>query len=173
MQFINVEIKAKTIKANEIRFLLLQYHAKFIGTDNQRDVYFNVPDGRLKLRSGNIENNLIFYRRANTSGPKTAECHVTPVADVDTMYQLLKTMYPIKVEVNKQREIYLIENMKFHLDHLNELGDFVEIEASNKLHPQKKYDELLAQCNNFIKLFGITAEEMVHVSYSDMLMNKY
>ncbi|MBS1562896.1 MAG: adenylate cyclase, partial [Bacteroidetes bacterium] len=58
MSSINIEIKARTTRTDEIRQLLLGEGAEFRGTDHQTDTYFNVPKGRLKLRQGNIENNL-------------------------------------------------------------------------------------------------------------------
>ena len=61
----NVEIKARTVNTpNIINFLLLN-GGVFRGMDFQRDTYFNVPQGRLKLRDGNIEKALISYNRPN------------------------------------------------------------------------------------------------------------
>ncbi|NDC79066.1 MAG: adenylate cyclase, partial [Chitinophagia bacterium] len=56
---LNVEIKARCGDPSGIRKFLLNQGADFIGTDHQRDTYFHVPTGRLKLRRGNIENALI------------------------------------------------------------------------------------------------------------------
>ena len=60
---LNIEIKAKTNHSEFIRGYLQANKAEFKGTDFQADTYFNVPNGRLKLREGNIENNLIHYER--------------------------------------------------------------------------------------------------------------
>jgi adenylate cyclase class IV len=56
MPFLNVEIKARCVNADFIRKYLLSENADFKGVDEQTDTYFNVPNGRLKLREGNIEN---------------------------------------------------------------------------------------------------------------------
>ncbi|MEL7376922.1 MAG: adenylate cyclase, partial [Bacteroidota bacterium] len=65
-----VEIKARTAVPAQVRERLLANGAKLQGRDHQVDHYFNVPDGRLKLRLGIIERSLIFYQRPNRAGPK-------------------------------------------------------------------------------------------------------
>ena len=60
-----IEIKAKSKTQEKVRDLLLANDAAFKGEDHQIDTYFNVANGRLKLREGNIENNLIHYIREN------------------------------------------------------------------------------------------------------------
>ena len=69
MGITNVEIKAKSNRQEEIRKILLDLKADFKGEDHQIDTYFNVNRGRLKLREGNIENNLIHYLRKKKSTP--------------------------------------------------------------------------------------------------------
>jgi len=170
MSSINIEIKARTAKAAAIRQLLLDEGADFKGTDHQTDTYFNVPNGRLKLRQGNIENNLIYYERANAAGPKTSHFDLVPVADAETLRAVLAKSLGIKVVVQKEREIYFIENVKFHLDTLGQLGNFVEIEASNRFHPLS-LERLHEQCDYYMRRFGISGADLVNLSYSDMLMS--
>ena len=70
MPYLNVEIKARCTNPEFIRQYLKNYPASFKGIDEQTDTYFQSPEGRLKLREGNIENNLIYYKRVNSAGPK-------------------------------------------------------------------------------------------------------
>ena len=169
MSFINIEIKARTQSPEAIRKILNKLGAEFKGTDLQTDTYFNVPKGRLKLRSGNIENTLIYYERLNTAGPKSSHFNLVPVADTLAMKALLLNSLGLKVEVVKQREIFFIGNVKFHLDTLEKLGTFVEIEASNK-YAALSTEALSEQCNFYIQQFGIRPEDMLSHSYSDMLL---
>ena len=67
MAFLNIEIKAKCNKIDEIREILKSKNAISKGIDHQVDTYFNSKNGRLKLREGNIENSLIYYSRENTN----------------------------------------------------------------------------------------------------------
>ncbi len=169
MSHLNVEIKARCSDADYIRQWLIDYHANFIGKDFQTDTYFNVMHGRLKLREGNIENNLIFYNRENKAGPKSSQFHLVKISNPKELKTVLEKSCGVKMVVKKQREIYYIENVKFHIDEVPELGSFVEIEAGNIL-ADKTETELLEQCNFYLKEFGIKEEDLIAVSYSDLLL---
>ena len=169
MPFVNVEIKARCNDPSFIRNYLLSSRAEFKGVDAQTDTYFNVQHGRLKLREGNIENNLIFYERTNKSGPKHSQFHLVKVENAKALKEVLIKSVGVKVIVTKKREIYYIKNVKFHIDEVPGLGAFVEIEAGNmitNLPPEK----LKEQCDFYLSEFEINPDDLVEVSYSDMLM---
>ncbi|HKH59500.1 MAG TPA: class IV adenylate cyclase [Flavitalea sp.] len=168
MSHINIEIKARTTRADEIRKILLDKKAEYKGTDIQTDTYFNIASGRLKLRQGNIENSLIYYYRENVAGLKQSDFDLLPVDNGDALKSMLTKALGVKIEVKKSREIYYIENVKFHIDTLEGLGNFVEIEAGN-MHGNLSVDALREQCAFYMRDFGITDADLVPVSYSDML----
>lgn len=170
-QLVNIEVKARTTHADRIRNWLLTHSADFKGTDHQTDTYFNVAAGRLKLREGNIERNLIWYQRANEAGPKASYFALHPVTDSESLKAILAAVNGIKVVVKKIREIYFIANVKFHLDTVEGLGSFVEIEASNK-ELDISQERLLEQCSYYQDRFGILAEDLIAKSYSDLLLEK-
>lgn len=169
MAFTNIEIKARTQRPGDIRAYLQEKNAVFKGIDHQTDTYFHVPHGRLKLREGNIENALIFYERDNEYGPKQSDFHLVAVVDGDNLRQLLKRSFGILVVVKKQREIYFIDNVKFHIDSLESLGNFVEIEAGNK-EMAMSIETLRDQCEFYKRQFQIQESDLVNVSYSDMMI---
>lgn len=169
MNFLNVEIKARCTDPAFIRNYLLQNGADFKGTDHQMDTYFNVANGRLKLREGNIENNLIYYERENQAGPKNSSFNLVKVEDAEGLKEALTKANGIKVVVQKKREIYFIANVKFHIDEVPELGAFVEIEAGNKTADLSQ-PELLEQCEFYLREFGIPEDALIEISYSDMLL---
>lgn len=171
MVFLNVEIKAKCSDASFIRHYLLSNDADFNGTDEQIDTYFNAHNGRLKLREGNIENNLIFYERTNQAGPKNSHFQLVKIEDAKGLKDVLTKSNGIKVVVKKKREIYFIKNVKFHIDEVPGLGSFVEIEAGNVLVDLSEL-QLKKQCDFYLKEFRITTEDLIEVSYSDMLLEK-
>ncbi len=170
MAFLNVEIKAKCIDPAFVRNYLVVANAIFKGTDEQTDTYFNVPNGRLKLREGNIENNLIFYERTNQAGPKNSHFNLVKVEDAAGLKEVLTKSTGIKVIVKKKREIYFIENVKFHIDEVPGLGSFVEIEAGNIL-ADLSLDKLKEQCNFYVAELRIQEKDLIEISYSDMLLN--
>lgn len=165
---LNVEIKAKTNRPAEIRNILREQNALEKGTDHQTDTYFYCPNGRMKLRQGNIENNLIFYRRGDQAGPKTAEVFLYSATPGPELKALLSEAMGVWKEVVKVREIYFIGNVKFHIDQVEGLGSFVEIEA---IDTEGLFSEeiLRTQCQHYIQLLGIVEEDLLTRSYSDML----
>ena len=171
MRYLNVEIKAKCKDGLFIRNYLLANKADYKGTDNQTDTYFNVSNGRLKLREGNIENNLIFYERTNQAGPKNSHFNLVKIADAAGLKEVLTKSNGVKVIVNKKREIYYINNVKFHIDQVPGLGSFVEIEAGN-VFVDLSQEQLKEQCDFYLNEFGVKQEDLIELSYSDMLLNK-
>lgn len=166
----NVEIKARCTSPDKIRAILNAHDAVFKGTDHQTDTYFATDAGRLKLREGTIENNLIFYQRPDTPAPRQSDIHLVPVKETDAMKALLKAALEVKITVEKKREIYFIDNVKFHIDRVDELGSFVEIEAIDE-DGSIGEDKLREQCQHYLDLFGIEEDELIAESYSDLLLD--
>ena len=167
---LNIEIKAHCDNADEIRSILQQKGAEFKGTDHQIDTYFNCTHGRLKLREGNIENALIHYQRENTEGPKRSDVILYKSDPESSLKKLLEASLGILTVVDKQREIYFVENVKFHLDTVKSLGSFVEIEAIDYALDIGEF-KLMQQCNQYIDLFKISNEDLIADSYSDLMLN--
>ncbi|PPK84791.1 putative adenylyl cyclase CyaB [Neolewinella xylanilytica] len=166
-----VEIKARTQDHHHLRATLTQAGADFRGTDHQIDRYFRVPEGRLKLRIGNIERSLIFYRRPNQAGPKDSSVSLTVLETEREAVSLARTLeraLGLWVTVDKQREIYFIDNVKFHLDTVAGLGTFVEIEAIGDAEAER--GRLLEQVDRYRKLLDIAEADFVSGSYSDLLL---
>lgn len=168
---INSEIKARCNDHEKIRNYLISHGAKFSGVDHQIDTYFNIDSGRLKLREGTIENNLIFYRRSDEAGPKQAEISLTAVDKNSDLRSVLGKALGAKVQVDKKREIYFIDNVKFHIDTVNDLGTFMEIEAID-WDGSIGSEKLRLQCEFYASEMGIDKQDLVVGSYSDLLLEK-
>ena len=166
----NVEIKARCANPDAVRSLLLERGADHKGTDHQIDTYFRVPEGRLKLRQGSIENNLIFYRRPDQADAKTSHIRLHPVTEGASLNQLLTDALGQLIVVDKRRDIYFIDNVKFHVDEVQGLGPFVEIEAIDETGTIGEAT-LQKQCQQFQTELGIKEDDLVSHSYSDLLMN--
>ncbi len=167
MDFLNVEIKARTKDPDRIRSVLKGLKADYKGIDHQIDTYFNVQNGRLKLREGNIENNLIFYNRSDQKGPKESNYTLFKTEPSSILKSILAGSLGIMKIVDKKREIYYIENVKFHIDKVKGLGKFFEIEAIDRTGKLGK-EKLLEQCGYYLKLFEIEESDLLTGSYSDM-----
>ena len=168
MSHINIEIKARTNNTEFIRKYLHQHRADFKGIDLQTDTYFNTTSGRLKLRQGNIENSLIYYDRQDLPGPKQSNFELLPVTNGELLKSILVKAMGVRIIVKKSREIFFLRNVKFHIDNLESLGTFVEIEATN-IGYDASIEELRAQCDYYMREFGIREQDLIKNSYSDML----
>lgn len=168
---INIEIKARAKNQERIREVLKSKNADFKGVDHQIDTYFKVNFGRLKLREGNIENYLIHYDREDKEGPKQSNVLLYNFKPGSSLKEILENSLGILVVVDKRREIYFIENVKFHIDDVKDLGLFIEIEAIDE-KGDIGLEKLHEQCNFYLDLFNILKEDLVSISYSDLLLLK-
>ncbi len=164
-----VEIKARCTQAQRVRDYLRSHGADIKGIDYQTDTYFQVPHGRLKLREGRIENALIYYERADQESAKQSNVLLTKTQPDSALKAQLTQALGVLVVVKKQREIAFIDNVKFHIDNVEGLGYFVEIEAIDNEGVIDK-EQLLAQCQSFQAGLGIQPHDLVAGSYSDLLL---
>jgi predicted adenylyl cyclase CyaB len=169
MPHINFEFKAKTNRLNELEEKLKSLHPVFKGEDRQTDTYFNVANGRLKLREGNVENALIYYERENTHSAKQSNVMLYQHIPAAGLKEILSKVHGIKAVVTKRRKIYFVNHVKIHFDKVNELGTFVEVEAIDT-NGNMNLEDLKQQCDFFADLFDIQPDDYMAHSYSDMML---
>lgn len=168
-----IEFKAYCADHEPLRAVLAERQARYVGEDHQVDTYFKVPAGRLKLREGSIERKLIFYSRANQAGPKRSDVLLFPVEKPfsSALRKLLARALGVLAVVDKRRHIYFIDNIKIHLDEVEGLGQFVEVEAIDE--DGSRAEEVLAQqCDELKSAFTVADEDLIAHSYSDMMLAK-
>ena len=169
MTHLNIEFKAKANDIVSLEEKLLTLKPKYVGEDHQKDTYYNVDFGRLKLREGNIENALIWYNRENVGGAKQSDILLYKHLPDEALKNILSKLHGIKIVVDKIRKIYFVDNVKFHFDKVEGLGTFIEVEAIDD-SGNIGIEKLKEQCNFYISFFGIKENEFMKKSYSDMLM---
>ncbi len=166
---LNFEFKAATTQLALLEEKLLTLNPVLKGTDVQTDTYFNVSEGRLKLREGNIENALIHYIRPNIAGAKQSDILLYKHQPDATLKAILVKTLGVKVVVKKSRKIYFVDNVKFHFDTLENLGTFVEVEAiADEQHAT--LEAIQEQANFYKDFLGIEEKDFVAVSYSDLVI---
>ena len=171
MKNLNIEIKAKCTDKGNIRDILLSLKARQVGKDLQIDTYYKCNNGRLKLREGNIEYSLVSYLREDKSGPKKSDVIYYHPRKETPLKDILTTALGKLITVTKSREIFYMENVKFHLDTVEGLGDFVEIEAIDT-DGSFGEEKLMEQCNKYLTLFNIDTRDLIERSYSDLLLER-
>jgi predicted adenylyl cyclase CyaB len=126
----NVEIKARAHDFDRQRSLaaLLCDHAgeKIL----QRDTFYNVPQGRLKLREfGDGSGELIYYLRPDDRQAKLSDYMLSKVAAPDVLNTVLSKALGLAGEVRKERCLYLHGQTRIHFDRVDGLGEFIELEV--------------------------------------------
>jgi len=168
MAVLNYEFKARAADIAALEKKLQALDPLFIGEDLQVDTYFNVSNGRLKLREGNIENALIWYERKNDAEAKLSNVLLYQHTPDANLKLILIKVHGIKVVVEKKRRIYFIGHVKFHFDTVPGLGTFVEVEAIDRTG-EIGVLQLQQDCEKYASFFNIQPADYISCSYSDMI----
>ena len=164
----NVEVKARLDGLADARRTAERLGARLAWVDEQVDRYYQVGDGgRVKLRTcGRAPAELIRYARPETAGVRASEYEVLPVRDPEAHACLVPKTPPVVV-VWKTRELWLLDNVRIHLDTVERLGTFLELEAVvDLLHDEARCH---AQVRALLSEFGLAERDCVRASYSDLL----
>jgi predicted adenylyl cyclase CyaB len=169
MNRLNFEFKATAPNVDELEEKLKTFNPIFKGIDHQIDTYFNVEKGRLKLREGNIENALIYYERENVGGAKQSDILLYQHEPNASLKQILTKVHGVKAIVDKSRKIYFVDNVKFHFDRVEGLGNFAEVEAIDA-DGTIGVEKLKEQCTYYQSFLNIEETQLLSESYSDMIL---
>jgi len=165
----NLEIKAPVSDPAAFRDKARELATETVGIDDQVDTYFRVPTGRLKLRESSLEGGLLVpYLRPDDDGPRRADYQLLPASDPAGLKALLTEMLGVHRIVKKRREIWLCENVRIHLDSVEELGDFMELEAvyDGSLAAEAEQQKKVA-C--LMKELGVRDSDLIATSYEALL----
>jgi adenylate cyclase class 2 len=171
MAHVNVELKARDADPAATAARCRALGAKDHGVLLQRDTYFARSRGRLKLRDqGEDGSELIAYRRPDRSEPEESSYVIAPVAAPAELVQALDAALGTTVVVVKRRRLFIWENVRIHLDEVEELGTFVELEAvvgsgSDDLATAR------AQVARLRTELAIEKDALVAVGYADLLVD--
>jgi len=163
----NVEIKARLTDAAATR-RLVEAAAGPPETLSQTDTFFRVERGRLKLREiagGAAE--LIFYERGDRTGPKESRFERVAVSDAPALRSLLAAALGERGRVSKRRLVYRVGRTRVHLDQVEGLGDFLELEV--ELAPDEAVEAGAADARRLMAEFGIGEDALVARAYVDLL----
>ncbi|MEA2330050.1 MAG: hypothetical protein QOH58_188 [Thermoleophilaceae bacterium] len=167
----NIEIKARDADPRRSLDLALALGAEDRGELTQRDTYFAGARGRLKLREQTPgEPELIQYRRPDAEGPRASEYRIVPVADVESLRAALDAALGTLVVIEKRRRLLLADNVRIHLDEVEGLGSFLELEAVTAPGAEDLEAEH-ARVGRLREQLGIGDERLVAASYSDLLLD--
>lgn len=165
----NIEIKARCDDLSAARRIAERLATRHVGVDDQTDTYFVTRRGRLKLRRSSLSGGqLIPYLRPDQPGPKRADYQVLAVPHPDALERTLTELLGVHRVVKKRREIFLVDNVRIHLDEVEGLGSFLELEAvfDGSAESEREQRHRVAE---LMKALGVAESDLVDVSYEGLL----
>lgn len=164
---INIEIKAKLNNREEVEARAAALADGPAQVLNQADTFFNNEKGRLKLREEGGEGQLIYYERPDGEAPKPSEYFIARTPDSDILLNVLTGALGIRGQVVKERTLYLKGSTRIHLDRVEGLGDYMELEVV--LNEGLSLEEGHAIAEQLLDELGIPREDLVRGAYMDLL----
>ena len=164
----NVEIKARVADLAAV-----EARARAIATQGpeeiyQDDTFFRCDRGRLKLRDfGDGQGQLIHYDRADEAGPKVSDYVLSPTAAPATLREALVRAHGVLGRVVKRRRLYLVDRTRVHLDRVEGLGTFVELEVV--LRDEESAEEGMVVARKLLGQLGIADDQLATGAYLDLL----
>ena len=167
----NVEIKAR-IERVEVLLPRVQAIADSGPSEIfQDDTFFSCPNGRLKLRAfSETDGELIFYRRPDSAGPKESFYVISRTASPNALREVLSLAYGQCGRVRKHRTLFLVGRTRIHLDEVEELGHFLELEVV--LSDGESAEDGVVVVYALLARLGVSPQQLVEGAYVDMLRRK-
>ncbi|KAF1027477.1 MAG: hypothetical protein GAK40_01079 [Burkholderia plantarii] len=165
----NIEIKARARDFDGLREKAAALAAEAPLFYRQQDFFYDAPRGRLKLRrfEDGTPAELIFYQRDDRDGPKVSYYTRSPVSNPEAMHALLATALTTRGIVTKERHVYLVGRTRIHLDRVDGLGEFIELEVVLAEDDDEAGGE--AEAHAMFATLGVASEDLVARAYVDLL----
>ena len=167
----NIELKARCASLKEASRIAEALGAELEGVEWQRDTYFQVNSGRLKLRERRPEgkeqeSQLIGYHREDRAGSRGSDYTLVVVDDGEKTRSMLGHVLGIRKEVVKRRTVYWHDHVRIHLDEVQGLGTFIEFEAIvDERCDEKSANEKVQRLR---EQFNIDQAQVIGGSYVDL-----
>lgn len=164
----NVELKARVKDREKLEQILSGRAAPTLLS--QRDTFFRCPEGRLKLREEGTAAELIFYARETRSAARESRYWRSPVADAAGMKALLAAAFGVAGVVDKQRLLFLLGQTRVHLDAVEGLGTFVELEVVLSADQTIEHGQQIAAA--LMRELEIDQDDLLGQAYVDLLQSE-
>jgi len=163
----NIEIKARAWKFDEIKARAEMLSDTSVQVISQEDTFFHTPHGRLKLRLLGNHAELIYYTRPDQQGPKRSDYHITRSNDPQNLKTVLELAYGIRGVVKKTRYLYLVGQTRVHLDDVEGLGQFMELEVVLEAGQSDQEGQKIAE--DLMSALGVERTDLLDGAYMDLL----
>ena len=164
----NIEIKARVKDFARLIKLAEELSGGPGEVIQQEDVFFRIPAGRLKLRLlASDRGELIYYERENASGPKASNYYLSRTTTPQTLKEVLSAALGARGVVRKRRLLYLVGQTRLHLDQVEGLGEFLELEVVLSLDQTAAEGETTAA--ELMRQLGVQEADLIDRAYIDLL----
>ena len=164
----NIEIKARVRDFDEIRGRARDLSDRPVEVIPQEDTFFNTPRGRLKLRVlSENHGQLIYYTRPDLEGPKRSDYHISRISDPADLKRVLELAYGIRGVVRKTRYLYFVGQTRVHLDNVEGLGHFMELEVVMERGQSDTEGQEIAE--DLMANLGVERSDLLEGAYMDLL----
>ena len=164
----NIEIKTRIYNLEVFRRKVKELNIKETDEISQDDTFFRTDKGRLKLRIfSDNKGELIYYVRDNSTGPKRSDYYVFKTNEPEILKKLLEPALGIRGIIKKKRSLYTVGNTRIHLDEVENLGSFIELEVV--LSTEQNENEGIEIANDLMKKLGIDIKDLIDKAYIDLL----
>jgi len=167
----NIEIKARVRDFAALRARAEALSDTPVQVIPQEDTFFRVPRGRLKLRQLAPDRaQLVYYERPDQEGPKRSTYSIFETSDPQSLKATLSAALGVRGVVRKKRSLYLVGQTRLHLDEVEGLGQFMELEVV--LRPEQTDAEGQAIARDLMTQLGIREEDLLSAAYMDLIEAK-
>lgn len=164
----NIEIKARARKFDEIKARAEKISDAPMEIILQEDTFFNVETGRLKLRVlASDRGQLIYYTRPDHEGPKRSDYYIAYTSDPESLKHVLELAYGIRGVVKKTRYLYIAGQTRIHLDDVEGLGQFMELEVVLREGQEDAEGQVIAE--GLMASLGVERSDLLEGAYMDLL----
>ena len=164
----NVEIKAILRDRKSAELVARQLSGASPVIIQQEDIFFHCDNARLKLRIfDSMHGELIHYKRPEVQGPRVSQYTIACTQDPQGLLAILTVTLGRTGTVKKRRTLYLIGQTRVHLDEVEGLGDYLELEVV--LRPEQSAAEGEAIAQEFLTHFGIAPSDLIAKPYVELL----
>ena len=164
----NIEIKARVHDMAGLRKRAEGVSDTPVQVIPQEDTFYHVPKGRLKLRQLRPDlGQLVYYERPDQDGPKHSNYHIFETGNPQGLKTALQMALGVRGVVRKTRYLYLAGQTRIHLDDVEGLGQFMELEVV--LREGQTDAEGQAVAEDLMVNLGIRQEDLLEGAYMDLL----
>lgn len=163
----NIEIKARVSDPGKLWQAASKLSDAPCQVIPQEDTFFNCPHGRLKLRVLSPDRGqLIYYQRQDIKGPKHSDYHILETDQPAVLRSILEQAFGVRGVISKTRHLFSVGQTRIHLDQVEGLGSFMELEVVLRADQTDAEGQLIAE--DLMRRLEVRPDDLIDTAYVDL-----